>query len=225
MLPKRKMYIDSRYKTDDSISNADFKIQLSENIKFPENSGFYITDICIPNTFKTVETGINDKLYIRFDIYPESITQFKTITIPPKNYTGYTLATQLEQLFNAAIDTYSIIIWDFKCLYEQNTNTLTITGNLEQGRDLRMAWELYSDDTLKNYKNWTGPPYDPNNLHSFNANIQNLKTQRLTNLKKSYICTSLDLHSIKNIYLSSNMANYENINPEGYPSNIIKRYR
>jgi hypothetical protein len=76
MLPKRKIYIDSRYKTADSISNTDFKIQLSENIKFPENSGFYITDICIPNTFRTVEEGINDRLYIRFDSYPESITKF-----------------------------------------------------------------------------------------------------------------------------------------------------
>ena len=135
---------------------------------------FFITDICIPNTFKTLEQGINDTLYIRFDIYPESITYFTTIAIPPKNYTGITLATELETLLNAAIGTYSTTIWNFKCLYEQNTNTLTITSNLEQGRDLRMAWEVYSDDTLKNYKSWTGPPYDPNNLHSLNANIQNL---------------------------------------------------
>ena len=113
---------------------------------------FFITDICIPNTFKTVEQGINDTLYIRFDIYPQMITIFKTITITPKNYTGATLAIELEKLFNAAIDTYSTTIWDFKCLYELNTNTLTITGNLEQGRDLRMAWELYSDATLKNIK-------------------------------------------------------------------------
>ena len=223
MLPVKKIYIDSRYKTQDSISNANFKIQLNENLKFPDNCGFFITDNCIPNTFKTVERGINNTLYIRFDIYPESITYFKTITIPPKNYTRATLATELEKLFNAAIDTYSTTIWDFKYLYELNTNTLTITGNLEQGRDLRMAWELYSDDTLKTYKNWTGPPYDPNNLHSFNANIQNLKTQRFTNLNKSYICNFLDLHSMKNIYLNSTMANYESINPEGYPSNITKK--
>ena len=85
MLPKRKIYIDSRYKTADSISNTDLKIQLSGHIKFPENSGFYITDICIPNTFKTVEEGINDRLYIRFDIYPESIPKFYIIIIPSMN--------------------------------------------------------------------------------------------------------------------------------------------
>ena len=79
MLPTRKIYIDSRYKTADSISNTDFKIQLSENITFPDNSGFYITDICIPTIFKTVEGGITDRLYIRFDMYPESITKFYII--------------------------------------------------------------------------------------------------------------------------------------------------
>ena len=113
MLPTRKIYIDSRYKTADSISNTNFKIQLNENIKFPETSGFYITDICIPNTFKTIEEGINDWLYIRFDIYPESITTFYIIRIPSKNSTGSTLATELEALFNDAIGKYSKTIWDF----------------------------------------------------------------------------------------------------------------
>ena len=64
MLPIRTIYIDSRYKTADSISNTDFKLQLSENIKFPENSGFYITNICIPHTFKTIEERINDSLKV-----------------------------------------------------------------------------------------------------------------------------------------------------------------
>ena len=69
MLPVKKIYIDSRYKTQDSINNANFKIQLNENLRFPDNCGFFITDICIPNTFKTVEQEINDTLYIRFDIF------------------------------------------------------------------------------------------------------------------------------------------------------------
>ena len=62
MLPRRKFYIGSRYKTNDSVSNANFKIQLNEILKFPDNCGVFITDICSPNTFKTVEEGINDSL-------------------------------------------------------------------------------------------------------------------------------------------------------------------
>jgi hypothetical protein len=115
---------------------------------------------------------------------------------------------------------------DFKCLYELNTNTLTITGNIKSGRDLRMAWELYTDNTMRTYPNWTSEAYDPNNLCSFNSNIQNIASpqQRFTNqTTKSFKCEFLDLHSIKNIYMTSNMANYDSVNPEGYPSNIVKK--
>ena len=103
MLPRRKIYIDSRYKTNDSISNANFKIQLNENLKFPDNCGFFITDICIPNTFKTVEEGINDSLYIRYDFYPDVKTKYDIITIPSRNYTGATLATELQTLLNTSV--------------------------------------------------------------------------------------------------------------------------
>ena len=223
MLPRRKIYIDSRYKTQDSISNANFKIQLNENLKFPDNCGFYITDICIPNTFKTIEEGVNDRLYVRFDFYPALTTEFNIITLPPRNYTGYTLATELVKLLNAAAAKFSPVIWNFTCTYDQGVNTLTITGNLKSGiTDLRNSWEFYTDNTLKTYQNWTGPEYDKTNLHSFNSNLQNISPQRFTD-KQSYICNFLDLHSIKNIYLSSNMANFDSINPQGYPSNIVKK--
>ena len=41
MLPVKKIYIASRYKTQDSIHNANFKIQLNENFKFFDNCGFF----------------------------------------------------------------------------------------------------------------------------------------------------------------------------------------
>ena len=88
-----------------------------------------------------------------------------------------------------------------------------------------MAWELYTDNTMRTYPNWTGEAYDPNNLCSFNSPIQNIASpqQRFTNqTTKSFKCVFLDLHSIQNIYMTSNMANYDSVNPEGYPSNIVK---
>ena len=67
----------------------------------PHNAIFYITDVCIPNLFKTIATGENDKLYVEVivengGIFTTSNVRVEhTITIPPGNYTGYTLATQL----------------------------------------------------------------------------------------------------------------------------------
>ena len=48
---------------------------------------------------------------------------------------------------------------------------------------------------------WTGPAYDKNILHSFNANIQNNTAKSLTFTGRageiSFNCDVLDLHSIK----------------------------
>ena len=41
MLPRRKIYIDSRYKANDSMCNANIKIQIKENLKFPDYCVFY----------------------------------------------------------------------------------------------------------------------------------------------------------------------------------------
>ena len=43
MLPIKKIYIDSRHKSNDSVYNTDFKIDLPVNISLPENTAFLQT--------------------------------------------------------------------------------------------------------------------------------------------------------------------------------------
>ena len=50
MLPIKKNYIDSRFKSSDSASHSDFKIDLPISFLMPEDTGFYIDDVCIPHT-------------------------------------------------------------------------------------------------------------------------------------------------------------------------------
>ena len=63
-LPIKKIYIDTRFKTSDSKSSSNFKIDLPNSLYFPSNSVFYIDDIAIPHSWYTIEENINDKLYI-----------------------------------------------------------------------------------------------------------------------------------------------------------------
>ena len=41
----KEVYIDSRYKTSDSVSNSDFKFELKEALDLPENTACYVDDI------------------------------------------------------------------------------------------------------------------------------------------------------------------------------------
>ena len=64
MLPIKYIYIyiDSRHTSNDYESNTDFKIYLPVNISLPENTAFYITDISVPESWYTIESGRNNKL-------------------------------------------------------------------------------------------------------------------------------------------------------------------
>ena len=56
----RKVYVDSRFRTKDSVSNSDFKVELKEAIDLPENTVCYVDDISIPHSWHTVESGRNN---------------------------------------------------------------------------------------------------------------------------------------------------------------------
>ena len=63
MLPIKKVYIDSRFRSSDSISSTDFKVDLPMTYYMPENTGVFITDICIPVSWYMIDANRNNQLY------------------------------------------------------------------------------------------------------------------------------------------------------------------
>ena len=59
-LPVKKIYIDSRHKTADSISDANFKIALPYTITMQHDAVFFITDICVPYLWRTVDLNAQE---------------------------------------------------------------------------------------------------------------------------------------------------------------------
>ena len=53
MLPIKKIYIDTRFMSSDSESSSNFKVDLPTTVTLPEDSVFYIDDICIPHRRRT----------------------------------------------------------------------------------------------------------------------------------------------------------------------------
>jgi hypothetical protein len=60
MLPIRKIYIDSRFKSSDSESDSNFKIDLPVSMLMPPNTGFYVDDVCIPVSWYTIDSNRNN---------------------------------------------------------------------------------------------------------------------------------------------------------------------
>ena len=82
MLPTNKIFIDSRFKSSDSASHSDFKIDLPLNFLMPEDTGFYIDDVCIPHSWYPIEAGRNTQLVVTYDI----VVHVVAVAIDSGNY-------------------------------------------------------------------------------------------------------------------------------------------
>ena len=88
----KRNYIDSRYKTNDSVGNTGFTFGIKEALGLGDNTVCFIDDICIPHTWYTID-AYNNKLYIETTNNP--IGNGTIVTLPTGNYTASSLASTL----------------------------------------------------------------------------------------------------------------------------------
>ena len=104
-LPIKKLYIDSRHKTPDSVSDSNFKYELPYTISMPQNACFFITDVCIPYLWRTVNENDNDHIYFSVSTpspsFPFNLVgiQFTGI-IPPGSYGEQDFTTALNSVLS-----------------------------------------------------------------------------------------------------------------------------
>ena len=63
-LTYKNIFIDSKYRTEQSRSSADFSIELNESFETPEGTRMYIIDVSIPAVWKSTEINFYEYLYV-----------------------------------------------------------------------------------------------------------------------------------------------------------------
>ena len=196
-LEVKKIYVDSRYCTPDSSSDSDFKIQLARNIYLPERTVMHIENITLPHAWYSIETGINNLLYVKLG------TTCFIATIPSTNYIGSSFATAMTTALGNG----------FTVSYEVNTNRLTISNS--------QSFKILTDVELASGLNgaWTGPVYNWSSPSSSNDVIAN----RTSNSGFSFVSGMLSLNGFRAVYISSStLSNYNTVGARG-ENNIIKK--
>ena len=196
-LEVKKIYVDSRYCTPDSSSDSDFKIQLARNIYLPERTVMHIENITLPHAWYSIETGINNLLYVKLG------TTCFIATIPSTNYIGASFATAMTTALGNG----------FTVSYEVNTNRLTISNS--------QSFKLLTDVELASGLNgaWTGPVYNWSSPSSSNDVLAN----RTSNSGFSFVSGMLSLNGFRAVYISSStLSNYNTVGARG-ENNIIKK--
>ena len=209
----RKIYIDTKYKTKDSVSSSDFKIELPETVLLPEKCKAYLDEICIPHSFYIIEAGINDKFYLHTSTTATNPPlDYWIITIPSHMYTAADLATQLSSQMSTALGggTYGGTL---AASYGSSTQSITI-GADHSSILFRVLTEKDIATKLQGTWNTLQSPYDENDPADLNGEILKLTegNSPLYNFNNSFTSNFVNLNSIRNLYItSSNLGNYNSI--------------
>ena len=228
MLPIKKIYVDSRHKTEDSISDSNFKFPLPFVLTMPHNATFFISDICIPHIWCTIDKDVNDKLYVGVGHRNPVMTSYITTwfdhicVVPPGNYDESSLTAAINLLVHALHPSITASI--------DASNVMTITTSYYYE-----SFRIYTDNEVMNKINIVTGGYidqaitsDP---QSINENLSNIKAishiysgkyPGNTTGDDTFTVNRLVLHPINNLYLtSSNLGSYDTIS--AFSDNCIKK--
>jgi hypothetical protein len=211
MLDIKKVYIDTRFKTAESKSDSDFFIELPQTITIPDRCVCYIDDIVIPVSW----TSINDRnnmIYLRVQV-GESYVLLEDITLAIGNYTGTTFASSLAQTLNVSLNPLGL---SMTMSYDNVNNKLTMV--LE---DLRSSHSGGSSVSILAEGDVFFDSLGGTKLRSINGAFRMKKTTVLqVKIPQDFY---LDLHTTRNLYLSSSsLGSYNTISNFGNDT-IIKK--
>ena len=214
----KKVYIDSRYKTSDSISNSDCRFELKEALDLCENTVWYIDDISIPHSWYTIENYSN-KLYIE-NTHSDLSLSASVLSLPSGNYNVSNLASTLQSVLQATFPNE-----DYTCVYNTARGSITTSP-------IR-SFRIYADDQVVEMTNNIGVQFpgwvdhnnqlvaiDINNLMSMNEILRHSEPMPAeTTFESGFI----DLLNVHNIYTHcTNLVHYSTIGARGENS-IIKK--
>ena len=89
-LDTKKVYIDTRFKAKDSLSDSDFWVELPRSLNVPDDCVCYIDGVVSPASWSAVDARSN-KLYLDVRI-DNHFHRYRVVMLPSQNYMGSTLA-------------------------------------------------------------------------------------------------------------------------------------
>ena len=207
-LPIKKIYCDTKFKRRDSKSTSNFKIDLPQTLKLPDNCVCYIDDVSIPRTFYTVETGVNDKLYFRLQLTNGSAYFDHIITLASKDYNGVQFAAEIQSKIQAITGGAAT-----STSYDGQTKKMSVSV---ANNDIK----FFTDEELATVNSlWGGSSYNPNEKNCGNELLTNVTALLATPTATFY----LNLTPVRNIYMKSpNLSSFNTIGCNG-ESSIIKK--
>jgi hypothetical protein len=225
MLPIKKIYIDTRQRTADSASHSDFSIDLPTTILMPDDTGFYVEDVCLPMSWYTVEEGVNDLLLWGMQLlgFPGALPRMDYI--PTGVYTTEELGVAIVKVMNAYFGPAATA--RFESRYTKAQNALTIkwvdSYNANNGVSFFCIFTNSQISEIIAGAPASGGVYSQ--IHLDRSINDLLKNTGGLNYTKTFpfVSGSLDMNPLRNAYLTcTGLGNFSTMSLTG-DRNIIKK--
>ena len=205
MLPINKIYIDTRFKSNASASSSDFQTDLPTTYYMPDNTGFFVGDVCIPDSWYAIDQS--KKIYVQPDTGGVYIAE-----LTPGDYSIVTLCDEIARAMLKALgpDTkkFGGDRANFSGSANFTTNTITISSTT-------MSFNILTDNQLTQITHVPPPFYSMNT-------ILNNSVDRSA-YSESWTSGYINLAANRNLYIiSPNLGNFQTLSISG-ESGIIKK--
>ena len=218
-LTYKKIFIDSKYRNEQSKSSSDFSIELNENLELPDDTRLYITDISIPAVWKSTEVGFYEYLYVMVFNSDILVKNFR-VYLGNKIYFSEQLCFDMVEGINNNTTNLSA---GGIFVYSYSSATRTVEMKVKDG--LPYTIKIPTDTELENYVNgiWdnVSASYDNRKPVSINYLLSNFVP---TNPIATWTSSYLNLVPFRYVFITSNaLSDYHYSAPNSYSSSIIKK--
>jgi hypothetical protein len=211
-----RIFVDSRHRQADSRSTTDFRVELPETITVDDNMCCVVTDVCIPVSWYTVETDVNDKLFVRVITTATNFADY-IITFASRNYTR----TELVDAINYEFAQRSLPL---ECDEDPFRNIIRIVATAISNKQFMV---FSNADLQTNFlrETWKGTYYSRSNPQSINDVIGNtdfkLKVYDSVNIYEGGQFNAVPHHTV--YIVCPQLGTYKSIGPQG-ERDILKKH-
>jgi hypothetical protein len=201
-------------KTADSVSDSNFKFEISQSLTLPRNATCYVDDITVPVSWYNVNENCFN-LYMR--LAGRSVNWI-VIGLPFGQYNGATLSNFLNGYFNRQVPDKGMT-----SSYNISTSQLAIGTTAGD-----VAFQIFTDKEVATNVSgtWGGAAYNtfkPNTMNELIGN-NNSNASVTYNNANGYTSPFLSFEGVRNLYLCSpNLCSLSVIGPRGGVCNIVKK--
>ena len=218
-LTYKKIFIDTKYRTQQSNSSADFSIDLNENLETPEGTRMYVTDISIPAVWKTTEINFYEYIYVMVFNADTLVKNFRVYLGNRIYFSEQLCFDMVEGMNNNTTDLSADGIF----VYAYSSATRTVEIKVKDG--LPYTIKIPTDTELENYVDgiWdsVSAPYDNRKPVSINYLLSNFVP---TNPIAVWTSSYFNLVPFRYVFITSNaLSDYRYSAPNSYSSSIIRK--